>query len=169
MTSNKYLNTISLLIFLGIIVRLIMISMNYFSGVNSFIGPDSYGLHHTAVMLSKRDFLFILNGQYHLNNFYLFIVPLFYKISPFTSYTFGSLISVFCWFVSVLFCLDIMKIIKVKKNFIYLGLGLLCFWPSLILFTSAVSREAYQIMLICASISFTVKILYFKKLYITFY
>lgn len=164
MTSNKYLNTISLLIFLGIIVRLIMISMNYFSGVNSFIGPDSYGLHHTAVMLSKRDFLFILNGQYHLNNFYLFIVPLFYKISPFTSYTFGSLISVFCWFVSVLFCLDIMKIIKVKKNFIYLGLGLLCFWPSLILFTSAVSREAYQIMLICASISFTVKILYFKKI-----
>ena len=164
MTSNKYLNTISLLIFLGIIVRLIMISINYFTGVNSFIGPDSYGLHHAAVMLSKRDFIFILSQNYHLHNFYLFIIPLFYKISPFTSYTFASLISVFCWFVSVLFCLDIMKMIKVKKKFIYLGLGLLCFWPSLIFFTSAVSREVFQIMFICASIFLTVKILYFKKI-----
>ena len=164
MTSNRYLNTINVIIFLGIIVRLIMISINYFTGINSGIGADSYGLHHTALMLSKRDFLFILNGQYHINNFFLFIFPLFYKISPFTSYTFASLISVFCWLVSVLFCLDVMKIIKVKKNFIYLGLGLLCFWPSLILFTSDVSREAYQIMLICASIFFTVRILYFKKI-----
>lgn len=164
MTSNRYLNTINVIICTGIIVRLIMISINYVTGINSGIGADSYGLHHTALMLSKRDFLFILNGQYHLHNFFLFIVPLLYKISPFTSYTFASLISVFCWFVSVLFCLDVMKIIKVKKNFIYLGLGLLCFWPSLILFTSAVSREAYQIMFICASICFTVRILYFKKI-----
>ena len=164
MTSNKYLNTISLIICLGIIVRLIVILINYFTGLNSFIGPDSYGLHHTALMLSKRDFIFILSQKYHLHNFYLFIIPLFYKISPFTSYTFASLISVFCWFVSVLFCLNIMKIIKVKKKFIYLGLGLLCFWPSLIFFTSAVSREVFQIMFICASIFLTVKILYFKKI-----
>lgn len=164
MTLNKYLTTINLIIFSGIIIRLIMISINYFSGTNSFIGPDSYGLHHTALMLSKRDFLFILSQNYHLHNFYLFIVPLFYKISPFTSYTFASLISVFCWFVSVLFCLDIMKMIRVKKTSIYFGLVLLCFWPSLVLFTSAVSREAFQIMLICASIFLTIKILYYKKI-----
>ena len=138
MTLNKYLTTINLIIFSGIIIRLIMISINYFSGTNSFIGPDSYGLHHTALMLSKRDFLFILSQNYHLHNFYLFIVPLFYKISPFTSYTFASLISVFCWFVSVLFCLDIMKMIRVKKN-------LHLFWFSIVVFLA----KPYFIYLSC--------------------
>ena len=169
MILNKYFNGITYLILLGISIRLIVVIVNYLTGYNSFIGPDSYGLHHTAVMLSKKDFSFIISQKFHLHNFYLFIAPLFYKISPFNSYTFGSLISILCWFVSILLCLHTMKMLKVKKNFVFLGIFLLCFWPSLILFTAAVSREAFQILFVCASILLTIKtIISKKKIYLFF-
>ena len=169
MILNKYLNTISLIILVGLIVRLTVITINYFTGLNSFIGPDSYGLHHAAVMLSKKDLSFIIDQKYHLNNFYLFIAPIFYKILPFNSYTFGSLISTMCWFITTLLCFNMMKIIKVKKNFIIIGLFLLCFWPSFILFTSAVSREAFQILFVSASVFFNLKVIFFKKINYFFY
>ena len=169
MILNKYLNTISLLILTGLIIRFTVIIINYLTGYNSFIGPDSYGLHHAAVMLSKKDLSFIIDQKYHLNNFYLFIAPIFYKILPFNSYTFGSLISTMCWFITTLLCFNMMKIIKVKKNFIIIGLFLLCFWPSFILFTSAVSREAFQILFVSASVFFTLKVIFFKKINYFFY
>ena len=169
MILNRYLNIINLIIFIGISVRCSVIIFNYFTGYNSFIGPDSYGLHHTAIMLSKKDLHFIINQKYHLNNFYLFVAPIFYKFSPFTSYTFGSLISTICWLISIFSCLNIMKILKVKKDYQIFALFLLCFWPSSILFTSAVSREAFQILLVCASVLFTIKTLFLKKIQYFFY
>ena len=77
MILNKYFNGITYLILLGISIRLIVVIVNYLTGYNSFIGPDSYGLHHTAVMLSKKDFSFIISQKFHLHNFYLFFLKHF--------------------------------------------------------------------------------------------
>lgn len=129
----------------AIFLRILVVFFNYLTEANSFIGPDSYGLFHAAVMLSKEDISFLIDRKYYLENFFLFIIPLFLKIIPIKSYSILSFVSITLWILSFIIILKIFKNFKVEKKHQIILLSIYSFWPSVVIFTSVISREAFQI------------------------
>jgi hypothetical protein len=132
----------------AIFLRVAIIAFNYFSDSNSFIGPDSYGLFHAAIMLSREDISFLIKNKYYLENFYLFIMPLFLKIIPIKSYSALSLIGIILWILSFIIILKIFNNFKVEKKHQIILLSFFSFWPSNVIFTATVSREAFQFFML---------------------
>lgn len=161
---SDFFFSIKFIFLIALFFRLAIVVFNYITGSNSFIGPDSYGLFHTARMLSTEEIDFLIEKKYFHNNFFLFIVPLIFKVLSIKSYTVASFISILLWILSFALILKIFKNFCVEKIYQIFLLSIFSFWPSIILFTSAVSREAFQIFFLILSIYFLLNLIKKKNL-----
>lgn len=156
--------SISFIFISSLFLRFCIIFFNYLTGLNSFIGADSYGIYHAAVMLSREDVKFLIENKFFFENFFYFIIPLFLKVIPIYSYSFFSLLSIILWALSFLLILNIFKNYNVDKFYQITLLAIFSFWPSIVLFTSAVSREAFQIFFLICLVYFLLKFIEKKKI-----
>lgn len=129
---------------------------------NGFFGPslgaegDALNFHREAIYYANN----LGNFEYVTGWVYSYFLGVLYSI--FSDHIFfGSMISVFFWFLSCLILVKIMRIFNIVDQKIAIAILLFSLWPSALLNTSVTLRESFQTfgvsLIFLSSISYFVK------------
>ena len=156
MKLSQPINNIYLIIVIlfAIIVRLSIIIISDFNQNVLFIGEDAWGLHLAGLDVANWE---NINFFSQAKIPYISLLAYTYKyIYP--SYLIGASISLFFWFLSVLYFIKTLNLIEVKQKYILILLIFFCFLPTMIIYSSATIREPFQLFLTNVMIFYVLKI-----------
>jgi hypothetical protein len=143
-----------IIILFAIIVRLTIIIISDFNQTVLFIGGDAWGLHLAGLDVANWE---NINFFSQTKIPYISLLAYTYKyIYP--SYLIGASISLFFYFLSLLYFIKILNLIEIKQKNILILLIFFCFLPTIIIYTSATIREPIQLFLTNIMIFYVLKI-----------
>lgn len=137
------INKITLIIFLGLLARLVISVWNGFFGPSFGAELDAQGFHLLAVNLASSTVQF----EFEIGEIYSWWLMLWYKLLT-PSLFLGSILSVIAWLASAYLLYKILSLIKASNEIKMIAMFLFSFWPSSVMFTSVTLRESYQLFFI---------------------
>ena len=135
------MSMIRFILFCGLILHIGVAIWNGFFGPSLGAEGDAAVFHEEALYFANN----LGNFEYVTGWVYAYFLGILYR--TFSDHIFfGSMISVFAWFLSSIYLLKTMKILNQNNINIIIVLLLFSIWPSSVLNTSVTLREAFQML-----------------------
>jgi hypothetical protein len=130
---------IRFILFFGFLLHVAVAIWNGFFGPSLGAEGDALNFHNEAVYYANQ----LGSFQFRTGWIYSYFLGFLYKI--FSNHIFfGSMVSVFAWYISALYFIKTMNLLNFEHNKIIYALILFCIWPSALLNSSVTLRESFQ-------------------------